>query len=184
MKIKPLTFRDIIGVTRLYMSLNEEERVLFHPFPFNYFIVFLIFTWFAFSNKIYKISGLLTRYSILSFISHENRIITGLVFISNIKFINGYKVAGNFGIVVRREFRGQGLGKKMATKIIELCKNEGIQKIHLTVMAHNKSAINFYKKLGFEIKERHEKREKWKDQYYPDYSMNLDIRNCRNHGYG
>lgn len=99
----------------------------------------------------------------------------GLAFISKIEITDGRKVAGNFGIVIRREFRSQGLGKKLATKIIEFCKNERIQKIHLTVMAHNKPALNFYKKLGFKIKKRHEKREKWKNKYYSDYDMTLNL---------
>lgn len=179
MKIKPLSFGDVKGVTRLYMNLQEDERILFHPFPFNYFIVFLIFTYFAFFNKIYKIIGLIRRYTVLSFICYEHGTIIGLAFISNLKFIDGYKVAGNFGIVVRQEFRGQGVGKNLIKKIIKLCRANGIQKIYLTVMAHNKPAINFYRKLGFEIKELHEKREKWEGKYYPDYTMVMDIKNYR-----
>ena len=119
------------------------------------------------------------RFTVLSFICYKNGTIIGLVFISNIKFIDGYKVAGNFGILVKREFRGQGVGKNLVKKVIKLCKAEEIQKIYLTIMANNKTAIDFYKKLGFEIKERHEKREKWKGRYYPDYTMILDVKNYK-----
>jgi len=59
---------------------------------------------------------------------------------------------GDIGIVLCLEARGQGLGEKLFRKVIE----KGIKKfkfkiIQLDVFSENKPAINFYKKVGFEM---------------------------------
>ena len=55
------------------------------------------------------------------------------------------------GFVVKDSFKGKGLG----TKILLHIKNEslinGIKRLELTVDLRNESAINLYKKVGFEI---------------------------------
>jgi len=160
---------DVWSLTNFYMSLKENERILFHPFPFRYPLVFLIILYFAFSNFLYEYLDLINnKLSVISLVAEHEGSIQGFVFISNIK---ERKVAKNFGIVVGRRWRGRGIGRNLADAMIDICKKEGINEIHLTVMAKNKSAISLYKKLGFEVTEYHEKRERWGGKFYPDYSM-------------
>lgn len=168
MQIRMVKIYDTWSLTNLYMSLKEEERVLFHPFPFKYPLVFLIFLYFAFSNFLYRYLDLINRFSVISLVAEHEGSIKGFVFISNIK---ERKVAKNFGILVGRHWQGRGIGRNLADAMIDICKKEGIDEVHLTVMAKNESAISFYKKLGFEVTEYHEKREKWGGKFYPDYSM-------------
>jgi RimJ/RimL family protein N-acetyltransferase len=170
LQIRLLGFRDVKSITGLYMSISDEDKILFHPFPFRYLPVFLIILYFAFSNYLYRITGLITRYTVLSLVA-DNGGPAGFVFVSNIRNLNNQRMAGNFGIFVKKEFRGSGIGNKLAHEMIDLCNQNMIREIHLTVMAHNKRAISFYKKLGFKVIEYHEKREKWNDEYYPDYTM-------------
>lgn len=57
---------------------------------------------------------------------------------------------GEFGISIRKEYRGIGLGKKLMTEILKLAKRELKPKfIRLSVYPQNKIAQNLYKKFGF-----------------------------------
>jgi len=59
---------------------------------------------------------------------------------------------GNFGITIRKGYRGIGLGKYLMGEIIKLAKKELKPKpkiIRLSVFATNKPAIGLYKKYGF-----------------------------------
>ncbi|MFA5405908.1 MAG: GNAT family N-acetyltransferase [Candidatus Nanoarchaeia archaeon] len=58
---------------------------------------------------------------------------------------------GGFGIVIAKGYRGQGLGKELIVKIIDLAKErlKGLELIELGVFKDNKPAIKLYKKMGF-----------------------------------
>lgn len=57
---------------------------------------------------------------------------------------------GDFGITVKKEFWGIGIGAAMTNEIITFAKDHPIIKnIHLGVRAENDSAIKLYKKVGF-----------------------------------
>jgi ribosomal protein S18 acetylase RimI-like enzyme len=49
------------------------------------------------------------------------------------------------------EFRGKGLSKELMSRLIEGVKANGAKKISLMVNVGQRSAINLYKKMGFEI---------------------------------
>jgi RimJ/RimL family protein N-acetyltransferase len=59
---------------------------------------------------------------------------------------------GNLGILVRKDYRGKGLGKFMLKEIIRLSK-KGLKPrpkvIRLSVFPNNKPAIKLYRKFGF-----------------------------------
>lgn len=79
---------------------------------------------------------------------------------------NNAAVIGRVGIT--KEFRKNGLGFLLMQNIIDYCKNQGFEKITLSAQEH---ALNFYKKLNFEV---------ISDRYIspsniPHYKMQLDI---------
>lgn len=55
----------------------------------------------------------------------------------------------NFGII--KEYQGRGFGYFFLDKIISFCKDEGIDKLYLTVDKNNKKAVNLYLKYGFKL---------------------------------
>lgn len=62
------------------------------------------------------------------------------------------KHSADFGISVRREYQGQGIGRKLVEKIIDLADNWlMLIRIELGVLEGNERAVNLYKSLGFEI---------------------------------
>jgi len=58
---------------------------------------------------------------------------------------------GWLGIIVKKDFRGKGLGSTLLEKCIHTARGIGIENIFAEVAATN-SAIEFFKKNGFEIK--------------------------------
>lgn len=61
-------------------------------------------------------------------------------------------VAHIWGTYVDPKYRGQGIGRKLMEKIIEMAKaHQGIKKIKIEVIPEQISAYELYKKLGFEM---------------------------------
>jgi len=52
-------------------------------------------------------------------------------------------------VVVHPDFKGQGLGTKMLTDLVDILEHEGIKQIFLEVRESNQVAIGLYKKVGF-----------------------------------
>ena len=53
-------------------------------------------------------------------------------------------------IIVKEEYRGMGIGNMLFDTILDWTKEKGINRIEVNVYEFNKSAISFYKGLGFE----------------------------------
>ena len=73
-------------------------------------------------------------------------------------FIWGYKTNVNNKMrihinyfVVDEKSRKQGIGSKLIEKMYKIAKTMQIEKVELMVTAKNTTAINFYKKQGFEV---------------------------------
>lgn len=65
--------------------------------------------------------------------------------------VMGHKHIGIFGIMLRKEARGQGIGEKLvATLILQAKKILKIKMVKLEVFARNKRGIGFYQKIGFQ----------------------------------
>jgi RimJ/RimL family protein N-acetyltransferase len=57
---------------------------------------------------------------------------------------------GTFGIMVRRKFRGKGIGERlMKTTMADAKKRMGVGLLTLSVLANNPIAPKLYKKMGF-----------------------------------
>jgi len=57
-------------------------------------------------------------------------------------------------VVIKKEFRGQGIGKMMVQELLEQGLNMGITAYTLEVRAGNQTAIAMYEKLGFSTEGR------------------------------
>jgi RimJ/RimL family protein N-acetyltransferase len=53
------------------------------------------------------------------------------------------------GLVVRKAFWNQGIGRKMMERLIEWSRSAGHRKLYLRVFAYNERAIRLYDSLGF-----------------------------------
>jgi len=83
-------------------------------------------------------------------VTESNNTIVGIVDIDLGKGRLGH--IGNFGISIRKKYRGIGLGHYLAKKILKLAKEKLRPKpkiIRLSVFPTNKIALSLYKKFGF-----------------------------------
>ncbi|HYR34995.1 MAG TPA: GNAT family N-acetyltransferase [Burkholderiales bacterium] len=63
--------------------------------------------------------------------------------------LEGFRHVGRLGMGLLPEYRGQGLGRQLATEAIRAAREAGIERIELEVFASNEPAIALYRALGF-----------------------------------
>lgn len=68
-----------------------------------------------------------------------------------------------YHMFVDESYRGHGLGKKLVDNVMEVLKNEGINKVALVVFTDNEIGNPFWKAIGFEKRD---------DLYYYNKSLN------------
>lgn len=76
--------------------------------------------------------------------------------------VEGEEVIGHFGmwvvldechitnVAVRKRLRGHGIGEKLMSEAIKLCKEMNVKLMTLEVRVSNHTAQNLYRKLGFQ----------------------------------
>jgi len=85
-------------------------------------------------------------------VAEENKKIVGYVFgeIETPKHLHIYKKRGYIhDAFVLEEYRKIGIGEKLIQKLIQWFKLNGIKWIRVSAYTNNKSAIKFWKKMGF-----------------------------------
>jgi ribosomal protein S18 acetylase RimI-like enzyme len=88
---------------------------------------------------------------ILAFCEDNNEVI-GIASMCTYKVISGKK-GWIEDVVVDKNFRSQGIGKKLMEKLLEEGKKKGLTEILLFTEDHRIPAIKLYSDLGFKLKE-------------------------------
>lgn len=76
-----------------------------------------------------------------------------------------------FGICIRREFQGLGLGESIMRRLFEIASEVGPPRMCLTVQKANERAVQLYQKLGFAPVREQECGERWGFAPEPEYYM-------------
>jgi ribosomal protein S18 acetylase RimI-like enzyme len=80
----------------------------------------------------------------------NNKLIGMIVYIFN-KGLKIKHIANIYGVYVKKEYRNQGIGKKLLENAISLIlTNKNIMKINLSVNPQQVAAVKLYEKYGFE----------------------------------
>ena len=161
-EIKELnSFSDFIRIHNMYRELSSKTK---------YFFTYPVFSWSPMSmNPILWILGNIALILSLSPLKkivwllfpkahyllvgafYSNKLV-GVTFLFKFDRSNRQVIARNFGIVVRDEYQGKGVGSKLIQKLFSIAKEKyHINEIYLEVLTDNKVAIKFYKKYGFQI---------------------------------
>lgn len=62
----------------------------------------------------------------------------------------GCRVAVLEDVIIGNEYRGKGLGRRLVEHVLAWAKTDGMTRITLLADRDNKTALGFYRKLGFE----------------------------------
>jgi cyclohexyl-isocyanide hydratase len=82
-----------------------------------------------------------------------------------------------FRMYVSKDFRGQGIAKKLIEKLIERVKQiSNIEQINLTVIANNDNAKKLYEKFDFVTFGSESNAIKWKGKYFNEDLMTLKLK--------
>ena len=79
----------------------------------------------------------------------------------------GFRHVGRLGMGLLQNYRGRGLGRRLAVETIRAARQLGIERIELEVFASNQVAIALYRSLGF-ITEGTKRRARKLDGQYDD----------------
>lgn len=80
--------------------------------------------------------------------------------------------SGGIGIMVHKDYQGKGAGQKLMEAVLDLADNWlMLVRVELTVYTDNESAINLYKKMGFESEGIKHKAAIRNGQYADEYIM-------------
>jgi ribosomal protein S18 acetylase RimI-like enzyme len=83
-----------------------------------------------------------------------------------------HHVAYIWGVYVKKEYRGRGLGEKVMRAVLDtLATNTEIIKVDLNVNTAQISAVKLYQKLGFTIAGTLHQELKVQNSYYDEYVM-------------
>ena len=87
---------------------------------------------------------------ILNYVVENKGVLAGYVWGNPSKIIRK-KHCMYIAIAILQEYTGKGYGKKLMQTLEKQAIQSGITRFELTVMTHNKIAVNLYKKMGYSI---------------------------------
>ncbi len=76
-----------------------------------------------------------------------------------------FRHVGVLGMGVHSDYRGQGVGTRLAKAALEQAPQRGLKRIELAVYAHNTAAIGLYRKLDFQVEGTKERAAKLDEGY-------------------
>ncbi len=86
----------------------------------------------------------------------ENDTIVGWMHIAITGPLESEPFAEIRGIVVKKEFRGKGIGTSLISTAEEWAKNKGCSKLRVRTNTKRKETIDYYRKIGFVLKKKQE----------------------------
>lgn len=76
--------------------------------------------------------------------------IVGWASLSNLYSRPAYRISAEISVYIDETAKGQGIGKMLVEKQLELAPSCGVQQAVVKIFAHNQPSLNLFKKLGFE----------------------------------
>lgn len=175
--VRRLQARDTLPITRLHLSLTEQDRCFYHPFPFRPWKVTLILTIMFLSSRVSRLTRvILPKATFLPLVAIDTAKgdYAGFTYLQLQKRRADDKYTATLGIVVAEGYRNSGIASQLMNELVHLAEEIEVAEINLTVMADNESAIRLYQGFGFTTVDT-EKEELWNGKFYPHHDMKLAL---------
>ncbi len=72
-----------------------------------------------------------------------------MVAVARLKYLSGTKEVGEFGVLVSDEYQGQGLGSYLLEQLLEIGKQEGVERVFGKLLIKNSRSVEFLHSFGF-----------------------------------
>jgi acetyltransferase len=72
-----------------------------------------------------------------------------MVAVGRLSMLSGTKEVAEFGLLVADDYQGQGLGTNMLQSLLDLGKQEGVQRVYGKLLIQNNRSVEFLHQLGF-----------------------------------
>ena len=96
----------------------------------------------------------------------NNKLVGMIVYVGSNKKKTRH-VVDIFGVYVSREYRGQGIGKRLIEGVLaDVQKSKDIKKIRLTINPEQKAAVNLYEQYGFKTVGQYKKELNIEGRFY------------------
>lgn len=175
--VRRLSIADIAQLVEVYISLSEETKSFFHPFPFKRWALYGLFTYLTvcpiFARYLLRILPRAIFFPIVA-VDKQNGVLIGFAYFHIVELSPSGSTA-NIGIMVQERYRRQGVASQLMGALIDEAVRFGVEKLILTVVAKNEPAIRLYQRFGFSIKGL-AKRELWRGTSYKSYKMSLSLK--------
>lgn len=79
----------------------------------------------------------------------ENEVVVGFGYYSEFRFREAYKFTVEHSVYVHEKHHGNGIGKLILERLIELAKNQGLHTMIGVIDSENTISIAFHEKFGF-----------------------------------
>jgi phosphinothricin acetyltransferase len=136
LRIREAVLHDIQRITEIHnQGIVDRESVLdLTPYPLNQRLV-----WFKNLSEreaviVAEINGCVVGFSAIQPYSHDDV----------------YVHVGVATVWVEKDFRGRGIGRRLADKTFSLARKKGYRKLMFFAYCFNREKMGFYKKLGYE----------------------------------
>jgi L-amino acid N-acyltransferase YncA len=81
----------------------------------------------------------------------------------------------HFGTYVHADFRGRGIGRRLAAVSLKFARAQGYEKAVIYVLAHNEGGLAYYRSLGFEARGTLTGQTRIGDVYYDEVFMETHL---------
>jgi len=176
-RLKLLRMRDVLALCYMMFSLSSRTRRFFDNPLFNvrgllsFLKTYILLTALLLINKLfgYRFLCVIAINKQGEVVGHAHiRVPLRYFFRCGLKRVR-------YGIVIRDDYQGRGLGTLLTHAIIEMAREAGVEAIDLFVRVENHRAINLYRKFGF-VTVSNVRRGKKGEMYY-HMVLNLGLEN-------
>jgi len=101
--------------------------------------------------------------------------LVGYVQINNNGLAKQAHVAFLYNLFFNPAFRGQGLATQLVNNLINLLKQQQIEKLFASCLGRNQTALHFYQQLGFSEYGRCRDSVKWQGQYDDEIELVMNL---------